>query len=301
MATTGAYGITLPSTISSTDIEIYYTYRPTLSSVYDDNLRFKRLPSNILSRAERDDNEEIDNVIEGMYNLHLPLSVFNKKGFYTIYIKPREFRAVISDIGVLSSHSDVRGIVIDSSKVDQEFKDKFTQNNSLVGYRLIYLNQNNGSREEYYRIITSNNKCEPLTQSVSNSNEKSIAYRYNDSSTLSFITVTPSTAPTFKTSAAPYIGKVSQEVLFVNTKFEPLMIEIEMVDHDADTISNMLEGSQLRSLENGLVTTYNENNEIYHQSEHYTLKDNYTQKPIYEVKKNKGNNIDFTQTLNDKE
>ena len=30
-----------------------------------------------------------------------------------------------------------------------------------------------------------------------------------------------------------------------------------MVDHDADTISTMLEGNQLRDLDNGIVTTFN--------------------------------------------
>ena len=78
------------------------------------------------------------------------------------------------------------------------------------------------------------------------------------------------------------------------------VITHEMIDHDADTISTMLEGSQLRSLDNGLVTTFNADNEIYHQTEHFTLKNNYTGEPIYEVKHNKNNNIDFTQTLDDK-
>ena len=78
------------------------------------------------------------------------------------------------------------------------------------------------------------------------------------------------------------------------------MIELEMVDHDADTISTMLEGEQVRDLENGIVTTFNQDKEIYHQSEHYTLKNEYTTKPIYEVKKNKNSDIDFTQQISDK-
>ena len=78
------------------------------------------------------------------------------------------------------------------------------------------------------------------------------------------------------------------------------MIEIEMVDHDIDTVSTMLEGSQLRDIDNGLVTTFNSNNEIYAQHEHYTLKDEFTNKPVFEVKKNKENSIDFSQTIQDK-
>jgi hypothetical protein len=47
-----------------------------------------------------------------------------------------------------------------------------------------------------------------------------------------------------------------------------------------------------------LVTTFTDDNQIYHQSEHYTLKDNGV--PVFEVKKNKKGSIDFTQTLEDK-
>jgi hypothetical protein len=78
------------------------------------------------------------------------------------------------------------------------------------------------------------------------------------------------------------------------------MLDIEMTTHDADTISYMLENSQLRDLDNGLVTTYNDNNEIYNQAEHFTLKDQYTGKPVFEVKQNKNNNVDFSQTIDDK-
>ena len=79
----------------------------------------------------------------------------------------------------------------------------------------------------------------------------------------------------FKDNQSPYIGKVGQEILLVNTLFEPIQIDIEMTTHDADTISYMLEGSQLRDLDNGLVTTFNDKSEIYHQAEHFTLKDQY--------------------------
>lgn len=297
----GTYGTRIPSTVNIDDIEIYYTYRPTLSSTDSNNLVFKKLNSNILVPARRENDGKMqDSVLEGMYNLHLPMSEFGKKGFYTVYIKPREIRTVISDVGVLSSYMDVRGLVIDTTKLTEVDRYKFSTNNNLVGYRIVYINASDGSRDDYYRIVTSNNRCEPLTTSLTTSNQKIVSYRYNDSSTLTFITVTPSTAPSFKSNAIPFIGNVSQEVLFVNTKFEPIMIEIEMVDHDADTISNMLEGSQLRDLDNGIVTTYNGNNEIYHQSEHYTLKNEYTSVPIFEVKKNKTDDIDFTQTITDK-
>ena len=73
-----------------------------------------------------------------------------------------------------------------------------------------------------------------------------------------------------------------------------------MTDNDIDTLSNMIEGSQLRDLDNGLVTTFDDNGNIIHQSEHYTLKDPATGTPVYEVKKKKTSDIDYSQTLEDK-
>ena len=74
------------------------------------------------------------------------------------------------------------------------------------------------------------------------------------------------------------------------------MIDVEMVEHNADTISNMLENTQIRNLDYGLITTLNNDGEIYHQSEHYRIKDSATGKPIYEVNKKK-TDIDYTQTI----
>lgn len=295
----GVYGTRIPSNVSQNDVEIYYTYRPTLNSSTSENLIFHKLDSSILVKSSRVLDGEIDNVVEGMYNLKLPVNVFNKKGFYTVYIKPKEIKTVIADVGTLASFPSVRGVVIDTEKIPIADRHLFSTNNGLVGYRIIYFDKSL-ERDDYYRIVTSNNRCEPLTQSVTNANDKVSSYRYNENSTLTFITVSPSSAPSFKANELPYIGLTSQQVVFVNTKFEPISIDIEMVEHDADTISTMLEYSQLRDLDNGLITTFNDDGEIYHQSEHYTLKDEYTGNPVFEVKKMKKDDIDFTQTLEDK-
>lgn len=302
MSANGIYGTNVGAMVNSSDVEIFYSYSPTRN--YDDvnNSNFKQMESTLLTNSIIDDedaNLRYDNIIEGLYNLKLPLEYFNQKGYYTVYIKPKEYQAVIQDVGVLSAYPDVKGIIIDIESSDSELRSILKENNALVGYRIIYYN-NDGTRENYYRIVTSNNKCEPVVQNLSDVNQKAVRYRYNDNSTLSFITVTPSVATTYKPNATPYIGSATQKIGVVNTKFEPVLIEIEMVDHDIDTVSTMLEGSQLRDLDNGLVTTFNSNNEIYMQHEHYTLKDEYTGKPVYEVKKNKENSIDFSQTIDDK-
>jgi hypothetical protein len=300
----GAYGTTIPINIANTDIpnlvDISYCYHEKRSFDSLSNANFKHLDSAILTQARRDkENGDFDEITEGMYNLQLPLSEFNKKGFYTVYIKPKEIEAVITDVGSLTAFPNVRGLVVDSASIDGPTREKALTNNGLVGYRIIYISDA-GARQDYYRIITSNNRCEPVVQAPNSSSDKSYTYRYEDASPLTFITVSPSSAPTFKENATPFIGKPTQKILLVNTYFEPIMLDIEMTTHDADTISYMLENSQLRDLDNGLVTTFNDKNEIYNQSEHFTLKDQYTGKPVFEVKQNKNNNVDFSQTLDDK-
>ena len=300
----GCYGTTIPINIANTDIpnlvDISYCYHEKRSFDSLSNANFKHLDSAILTQARRDkENGDFDEITEGMYNLQLPLSEFNKKGFYTVYIKPKEIEAVITDVGSLTAFPNVRGLVVDSASIDGPTREKALTNNGLVGYRIIYISDA-GARQDYYRIITSNNRCEPVVQAPNSSSDKSYTYRYEDASPLTFITVSPSSAPTFKENATPFIGKPTQKILLVNTYFEPIMLDIEMTTHDADTISYMLENSQLRDLDNGLVTTFNDKNEIYNQKEFYTLKDEYTGKPVYEVGKNISGNIDFSQTIEDK-
>ena len=303
----GVYGTNIPIHIDSNKlsslVDISYCYNE--SRAYDSlsSSKFKSLPSSVLANCTRDveSGSNLDEIVDGMYTLQLPLSDFNKKGFYTVYIKPKEYAINITDVGCLSAYSDVRGIILDTNAItdDDIIKNMARTNNGLVGFRIVFLDEN-GVREDYYRIVTSNNKFEPVIQAPNSSSDKTYTYRYDDSSSLTFLTVSPSSAPTFKSNATPYIGKPTQRILLVNTLFEPIQLDIEMVTHDADTISNMLEGSQLRDLDNGLVTTYNEKNEIYAQSEHYTLKENASGNPVYEVKKNKTDSIDFSQTIDDK-
>ena len=301
----GTYGTNIPISIDNVDIknmvDISFVYHETRSFDSLSNEKFKHLDSSVLTQAKRTQEEDdVDEYVEGMYNLQLPLSEFNKKGFYTIYIKPKEIEATITDVGTLTAFPNVRGIVLDTTQIKNEsIKTKAQKNNELVGYRIIYLDEN-GKRQGYYRIITSSNKCEPVVSAPNSSSDKSYTYRYEDSSSLIFVTLSPSSAPTFKDNALPYIGKPTQRILLVNTLFEPIQIDLEMTTHDFDTISYMLEGSQLRDLDNGLVTTYNNNDEIYAQHEHYTLKSQYTGDPVFEIKRNKQNNIDFSQTVNDK-
>lgn len=300
----GAYGQTIPIHIDRNEIndtvDIFYTYHQTRTYDSIKNSKFERLDSGVLQPCERNAEDGIDTVVEGMYTLQLPLNIFNKKGFYTVYIQPKEIEAKIIDVGNLMAFPNVRGIVLDTEEIKNEtMRTKAKDNNALVGYRVILLDDK-GKRMPYYRIVTSSNKTEAVIQAPNSSSDKSVAYRYDDASQYIFMTLSPTTANSFKANAIPYIGKPGERIILVNTLFEPIAIDIEMETHNADTISWMLENSQLRDLDNGLVTTYNDRDEIYEQTEFYTLKDQYSGVPVFEVKKKRDGNIDFTQTITDK-
>lgn len=299
----GLYGTTIPSQMTNTDIDkyvdIYYSYSSTQNSTDVESSKMQKLEASNLRVAEStNDSDEID-VVEGLFNLKLPTNIFGKKGFYTLYIKPKEVKATILDVSTLKDFSTVRGIVLDINSLPNEIKTDAKTNNGLVGYRIIYLDDD-GQRMSHVRIITSNNKCKPVANVAVSTNESSYAYQYNENSSYTFVTVTPSMALSYKPSSTPFIGKATQQIYLVNTMFEPIQIDIEMVDHDADTITTLLEGSQLRDLNNGIITTFDENGNIFSQSEVSTLKETATGTPQYELKEHKVNNIDFSQTLDDK-
>ena len=211
----------------------------------------------------------------------MPLNIFNRKGIYSIYIKPKECKTTIIDVSVLAAYPSVKGVVLN-------IKDRYLSGISdLTGYRIDY-------GDGVSRLIKSCNRCEPVIINTGDGYPKSTRYNLTDSSSnLVFCTVSPSSSPTYKTNASPYIGEPGLEVKIVNTKFSPKLIEIEMVDHDADTISYMLEGDQVNDRDNGIITTYNEEHEIYHQSDFYVIKDRLGN-PLYNVKR-KRDNIDHGQ------
>jgi hypothetical protein len=298
---TGTYGINIPSNVDPSEVEIYYSYTQDRTTTSSEDATFTKLSSNFLVKAKReastDANVSGDTTIEGMYQLKLPTTYFSTKGYYTVYIKPKEISATIADVSVLAAYANVRGIVIDSNTItDSAIKTLIQTNNGLVGYRIVYYDDN-GDRMNDFKIVTSNFRSEPVIQNLSNSNEKSVRYTYNDTGSLIFLTVTPSSSMSFKANSSPFIGKTSQQILLINTKFSPIAIEIEMVDHDEDTISAMLENSKIRNLDNGLITTLNNDGEIYHQSESYGIKNSSTGDAMYEINKKKDTDIDFSQTL----
>lgn len=280
------YGTVKPADIDiNSDVEIFYHYRPSINIDDVNFTNFKKLDaSSVLTSCKTDNSISIS----GLFSLKLPLDIFGRKGIYTIYIKPKEMDITISDVGTLAAYPDIRGVIFSSEDLSN-----FKANNSLVGYRIEYMN--NSSKSGNFTIITSSNLAEPTQGILNNVNENVPRYHFTDSGNSIFCTVTPSLSTTFKPNSLPYIGKQSEKVKLVNTKFNPVMLEIEMVEHDEETLSYMLEGNQLIDKDNALITTFNPQGEIYHQSEYGVYKDSYGT-PLYEYKKKK-DNIDFNQSL----
>lgn len=278
----GIYGTVRPANIDPlTDIEIYYHYRPTRGTV-DEYFGedFERLDNSCLVKASGNTPESgTIEAIKGLYTLKLPMEQFNQKGIYTVYIKPKEYVLKIVDVSILENYANpaIEGIVIDSDDVGGIV--------DLSGYRVEYYDSNSALTDTV-RLITSCNACEPVKVAVGDTYARSTRYRINNitSNQLLFLTLTPSSSSSYKPNTAPSPGYVNQLIHIINTKFNPVMLEVEMVDHDFDSISTMLEGDQIRDLDHDLITTYDNNKEIYKQQEYYTLKST-NGTPLYEVKR----------------
>jgi hypothetical protein len=295
---TGNYGTIRPSDVSPEDVQIVLVY--TESRDDTQNFTLTTLNAQDVLRPYFNNNETGGSSVEilgGLYNLKLPADQFNKLGIYTLMIRPAEIRTIITDCGVLSALPNVKGIVIDLNNVPAQSRNKFV-NQGLVGFRVEYLNPDGTKIPNFFRIITSSFYCEPVVQNLTNTIQKSIRYKYVEGATnLLFCTLSPSSSPTNKPSATPYIGQPNQSIVITNTYFNPISTEIEIVDQDISTLAIALYGNQTKSIEDGIYTIYDSNNNIYKQYNLYEIKDQFNAL-LYEVRQDRGENIDFSKAFN---
>ena len=295
----GTYGTLRPADVSPEDVEIIMNYTP--SRDVTDNFVLTKLDANTLltpyfHNTETGGNANVE-ILGGMYNLRLPSNQFNQLGIYTMMIRPAEIRTTITDCGVLSALPNVKGLVIDLNNVPTNARNKFIAQ-GLVGFRVEYLNADGSKIPNFFRIITSSFYCEPVIQNLTNTIQKSIRYRYVEGATnLLFCTLSPSSSPTNKPSATPFIGQPNQNIIISNTYFNPISTEIEIVDQDISTLAIALYGNQTKSIEDGIYTIYDADNNIYQQYNLYEIKDQFNTL-LYEVRENRGENIDFSKAFN---
>jgi hypothetical protein len=294
----GSYGVIRDSDVSPEDIDIILNYTPSRDET--DNFVLTKLDSLSLikpyfNNANTGGNPNIE-ILGGLYNLRLPADQFNKIGIYTLYLRPAQIRCTILDCGVLSALPNVRGLIIDLNSVPSQYRNKFV-NQGLVGFRIEYLNSDGTKIPNFFRIITSSFFCEPVVQNLTNSSQKAIRYRYTDTNTnLIFCTLTPSSAPTNKPNAIPYIGQPNQNIIITNTFFNPITLDIEIAEHDISTLAIALYGNQTKSMDDGVYTIYDSSNNIYKQYNLFEVRDQFN-KLLYEVREDRGNNIDFSKNF----
>jgi hypothetical protein len=293
-----SYGTVRGSDVSPEDVQIILNYTPTRDIT--DNFVLTQLDAQSILKPYFNNTETGGNagveVLGGLYNLTLPADTFNAVGIYTLYIRPAQIRTVITDCGVLNSLPNVKGIIIDISNVPTQYQNKFVAQ-GLTGFRVEYLNPDGSKIPNFFRIITSAFFCEPVITNEVNVTQKSIRYRYVDGdSNLIFLTLSPSSSPTNKPNATPFIGQPNQSIIITNTFFNPLTLEIEMVEYDVSSLAIALYGNQTKSIDDGIYTIYDAENNIYRQYNLYEIRDQFNAL-LYEVRQSRGTNIDFSKNF----
>ena len=294
----GSYGTIRPSDVSPADVEIIMNYTPT-RDVTDQFLLTKLDAQTILrpyfANTETGGNAGVE-VLGGLYNLTLPASQFNAIGIYTLYLRPAQIRTTITDCGVLSALPNVKGLVIDITNVPTQYQNKFVPQ-GLIGFRIEYLNPDGSKIPNFFRVVTSSFYCQPVVTNEVNTSQKSVRYRYVDgSSNLLFLTLSPSSSPTNKPNATPYIGQPDQDIIISNTFFNPVTLEIQMAEYDIDSLAIALYGNQTKSIDDGIYTIYDSQNNIYRQYNLYEIRDQFNAL-LYEVRQNRNDNIDFSKNF----
>jgi hypothetical protein len=294
----GSYGTIRPSDVSPDDVEIIMNYTPSRDETTEfvlTTLDAKTLLRPYFNNSATGGVPGVE-VLGGLYNLTLPAEQFNALGIYTLYIRPAQIRTSITDCGVLSALPNVKGIIIDINNVPVEYQNKFVAQ-GLVGFRVEYLNSDGTKIPNFFRMITSNFYCEPVVVNQVNTTQKAIRYRYVEgTSNLMFCTLSPSSAPTNKPNATPFIGQPDQDIIITNTFFNPITVEINMVEYDISSLAIALYGNQTKSIDDGIYTIYDSANNIYRQYNLYEIRDQFNAL-LYEVRQNRGTNIDFSKNF----
>lgn len=294
----GVYGVTRPSDVSVDDIDMFYNYIPNRETNNSDMIRLNAnelLSYSYLPEDERIFDDDVNNnILEGLYNLRLPSSIFSQLGIYTIYIKPKSFMITIMDCNVLSAQPNVKGIVINVNDLPEGLRG----NNALQGYRIEYIDTlSNNKIRNVVRYIVTSNKVTSINENVGNANQRSTKYKFDDSGSLMFLQVTPSSSTDVKPNVSPFIGIPTQNIIISNTFFNPLALEVELVENTIDTLTDLVAGEQIRDVDNGIITYYDKNRVITKQFNVYEVKNDLGDVSLYEVKERR-DTIDATQDFN---
>lgn len=292
---TGTYGNLRAADISINDLDMFYTFSATRED--NSNEVFRLDPTILLQQLLMPQTEQVggeDNLLGGLYNLILPASTFNQLGYYTIFIRPKQIRTIITDCGVLSALPTVKGIVLDSNQLPTEL----TTNGALEGYRIEYINDDGTKLRNTVRYVVTSNKAIPVTENIGNTSQTAVRYRFDDSGSLLFLQLTPASASNVKPNVSPFIGKPNQSIYMYNTNVNPLTVEVEFVENTIDTVIDVVAGEQIKDVKRGILTNYDENRNILKQFDLFEIDDDISDDALYEVKE-KRDVIDSSQNFDE--
>lgn len=281
----GTYGAVKLADCDFNDVDVLYAYSPNRESLGD--IQFQPLYNSVT-------NNEFRKMLgaDGGYKLRLPANIFNRLGFYLIQIRPKVFQTQIVDCSFVITNNDQelqiskKGIVIP--------KLQFQSTGSLVGYQIEYFDDNGVKIKNFHRIITSSDLVS-INPNNNTTNASSTTYVLDSGGNQLFLTLTPDEASLITNEASSDLGKSGQRILLSNTFFDPIMIEVEMVDQSVKTLSYALYGQSTRDLETGVYSIFDEDGNLYKQYNLLTRKKQFTDGSI-DVKEER-TNIDRSQTF----
>lgn len=279
----GIYGTKKLADITSDDVDVLYAYSPSREDLGE--VTFKPLYNAI---NESDLLKMIG--VDGMYKLRLPADIFNKIGFYSLMIKPKTFQVTIRDCSYVVTEDEIgvqlskKGIVIPAAQ--------FRKTNGLVGWSVEYIGADGRKIKNLNRIITSSDLVSPSVNTTT-VNRGATTYNLDSTGSNLFLTLTPDEGSIVSGGGATNLGDAGQVILLSNTYFDPISIEVEMVEHDVQTLSYALYGNTTRDNETGILTYYDENNNIYRQYNLFTQKKQFSQGSV-DVRQIR-DNINFNQ------
>lgn len=283
----GVFGSKKLADITKNDVDILYSYSPTKEEV--GNLVLKPLFDNL----SPSDFQKLFGA-DGVYRMRLPAAVFKDLGNYTVLVKPKTFETQILDCSfVVSSVANQvevsrRGIVIPNLKING--------GSNLVGYQIEYFDSNGQKIRNFFKIVTSTDLVSPSTN-TNTSNPGSKTYTLDPNGSFLFLTVTPDEGGSISSSQGTNIGQQGQTISISNTFFDPVLLEVEMVDQNIKTLSYGIFGDSQRNLETGVYTIFDENGKIYKQYTLGTAK-TLTNNGSIEFRQKK-ENINLNQTFSD--
>jgi hypothetical protein len=108
--------------------------------------------------------------------------------------------------------------------------------------------------------------------------------------------VRPLPSPPVPNEVARSIGQPNQSIIISNTYFNPISLEVEMVEYDISSLAIALFGNQTKSIDDGIYTIYDSDNNIYKQYNLFEIRDDFN-KLLFEVREDRVDNIDFSKNF----